>query len=584
MKEVLISATQNQKSNMKKTIFTSLFVLLASMAAFAQNVKVGDIAPDFTLTDINGQSHHLYSYLDSGYAVIIDVSAAWCGPCWSAHNSHVFDKLTDHYGTNGTIQAKKIKVLFIEGEATNTTAQLHGTSSGSSTATYSQGDWVTGTNYPFIDNTSVNKYYLYGGFPSFTVICRDRIVRSVNAGYGSTMGNESYWLDIVNQGCPSYAPSSTVDAKPVVYTGIPFFICNASPQLSFQNYSKTQTITSATIKVKSGTTVVATYPWTGSLAPMAKTTVTIPSFAGSVFTPYNFEVVVAGDSYPANNVSDDSLFSIFSSGNATTGAYKQDFEASDDLPGKMISSDQTIRPFKAAGSYVLTGADGNIGRALLFGFPEMNTGESEEVIIGNFNTSAATTLSLDFDYSYANVSGKNDDVDVLVSKDCGTTWTSVWKKSGATLSTTAPPASGAFVPKKAADWKHAKINLIAQKSSNMILKVKGTNDGGHYAFMDNINIDGQLAVNNFNTVNNVSLSPNPASNYVNVNFNLERNETVMIKIIDATGRVVSVVSNSVMNHGKNQINIPTNNLTSGIYSVSIETEEGKTATQFTIVK
>lgn len=569
---------------MKKTIFTSLIALLVSFSAFAQNVKVGDIAPDFTLTDINGKSHHLYSYLDSGYAVIIDVSAAWCGPCWSAHNSHVFDKLTDHYGTNGTIQAKKIKVLFIEGEASNTTAQLHGTSSGSSTATYSQGDWITGTNYPFIDDASVNKYYLYGGFPSFTVICRDRLVRSVNAGYGSAMGNESYWLDIVNQGCPSYAPSSTVDAKPVVYTGMPFFVCNASPELTFQNYSKSQNITSATIKVKSGSTVVATYPWTGNLAPMAKTTVTIPSFAGTVFTPYNFEVVVSGDSYPANNVSDDSLFSIYSSANATSGAVMENFEASDELPAKMISSDYTIRPFKAAGSYALTGADGNLGRALLFGFPEMNANENEQIILGNFNTAAATTLSLDFDYSYANVSGKNDQIDIQVSKDCGATWTSVWKKAGSALSTTTPPSSGAFVPKAAGDWKHAKVNLIAQKSNNMVIKVIGTNNGGHYAFMDNININGQLAVNSFNSVNNILLSPNPAKDYINVEFNLERNETVTIKIVDATGRVVSVVSNSVMDHGKNKIVVPTNNLASGVYSLSIETEEGKTGSRFSVVK
>jgi hypothetical protein len=32
----------------------------------------GSVAPDFSITDIDGVEHHLYSYLDSGYAVIID--------------------------------------------------------------------------------------------------------------------------------------------------------------------------------------------------------------------------------------------------------------------------------------------------------------------------------------------------------------------------------------------------------------------------------------------------------------------------------------------------------------------------------
>ena len=43
----------------------------------------GSVAPDFSITDIDGVEHHLYSYLDSGYAVIIDFSATWCGP-WCA--------------------------------------------------------------------------------------------------------------------------------------------------------------------------------------------------------------------------------------------------------------------------------------------------------------------------------------------------------------------------------------------------------------------------------------------------------------------------------------------------------------------
>src|SRR5690349_829758 len=108
---------------MKKAISTLALALgLASTASAV--VKVGDIAPNFNLKDIDGKTHNLYSYLDSGYAVIIDVSAAWCGPCWTGHNSGVYEKLVDHYGKNGTITPGKIKFIFIEGESANTTAQL----------------------------------------------------------------------------------------------------------------------------------------------------------------------------------------------------------------------------------------------------------------------------------------------------------------------------------------------------------------------------------------------------------------------------------------------------------------------------
>ena len=43
----------------------------------------GSIAPDFTATDINGVEHNLYSYLDSGYSVILCFDATWNLPGWS---------------------------------------------------------------------------------------------------------------------------------------------------------------------------------------------------------------------------------------------------------------------------------------------------------------------------------------------------------------------------------------------------------------------------------------------------------------------------------------------------------------------
>jgi peroxiredoxin len=64
---------------MKKMLL--LFTLMCLFSLVRAQLPNGSIAPDFTATDINGQSHNLYSLLNQGYTVYLDVSATWCGPC-----------------------------------------------------------------------------------------------------------------------------------------------------------------------------------------------------------------------------------------------------------------------------------------------------------------------------------------------------------------------------------------------------------------------------------------------------------------------------------------------------------------------
>jgi len=62
---------------MKKLLLS--LAVLTGISAYAQT-PVGSVVNNFTLTDINGNSHSLFNYLDQGKFVVIDVSATWCGP------------------------------------------------------------------------------------------------------------------------------------------------------------------------------------------------------------------------------------------------------------------------------------------------------------------------------------------------------------------------------------------------------------------------------------------------------------------------------------------------------------------------
>lgn len=568
---------------MKKLILALALATAATTGANAL-VSVGSVAPDFTLTDINGQTQHLYSYLDSGYTVIIDVSAAWCGPCWAAHTSHVFDDLMTHYGPSGTITPKKIMVLFIEGESTNTTAQLHGTSSGSSYATFSQGDWVTGTNYPIIDNASQNGNYLYGGYPSFTVIGRDRLVYSANAGYGSSMGVESYWLNLVNL-APNYPPSNSLDAKAVPYSGTDYYICNATPTVKFQNYSKTSSITSATINVKSGTTTVKSQPWTGSLAPFAVASVAIPSFTAASGN-YTFEVKVNGDAQPSNDASTAFPLMIYSAASAVTSPWSETFESTSngDLPSTMRTTDaDNVFTFKTNGTYTVTGVTGAATTAVLFQYQGMATGGTAELLVGNYNTASASNVALDFDWSHASVAGSADKLEVKVSNDCGATWTTAWSATGAALSTHAD-VTGIFIPAGVSDWQHITVPLTSKKGNNMIVKFVATSAKGQYGYLDNLKITNTTGVENVINTNTVALYPNPTSGVATLEFSLAHNSNVTVSVMDATGRTVSVLADGNMSQGTQKIQVPTANLAAGVYNISIRTEQGNLTQRLSVVK
>ncbi len=97
-----------------KKLLLSLFVAGSfglSSKAQLNNYSVGQTAPNFTVTDIHGQTHSLSDYANKW--VIVDFFAYWCGPCQSI--SPILNDFYKKYGCNGY----DIIVLAIEGDGTH---------------------------------------------------------------------------------------------------------------------------------------------------------------------------------------------------------------------------------------------------------------------------------------------------------------------------------------------------------------------------------------------------------------------------------------------------------------------------------
>ncbi len=159
----------------RKTLFLTLTLFALFNVTSSAQFEDGTIAPDFTVSDINGDSHQLYSLIDEGKTVVLSFFWTIDPVSWSNHSQGHLNDVWNQRGPNGT---GDYFVIGIEGVASTTLEDLNGTGSNTS------GDWVSGTPYPLVNleaESTLPMDYEINFYPTYYVICpEDTTVRRIS--------------------------------------------------------------------------------------------------------------------------------------------------------------------------------------------------------------------------------------------------------------------------------------------------------------------------------------------------------------------------------------------------------------------
>ncbi len=232
------------------------------------------------------------------------------------------------------------------------------------------------------------------------------------------------------------------------------------------------------------------------------------------------------------------------------------------------------------------GGYGNSAQSFRHRLYRMAAGVKNEITTFKVDFSGITNSSLEFDYACA---GLNDDLtdklEVFVSSDCGSTWASVFSKSGADL-VTGPSTSNTYYPTPT-EWATASINLgDLDQTGDAILKFVVTGSGdGNTLYLDNINAFGfPLGVQELFGSNEITLFPNPSVDNSTLSLTSTESKNVTVKVFDTVGKNVLTLNNQALVAGINRIVLHTSGLNNGIYFVEVSSETKSSVVRLVIQK
>lgn len=202
-----------------------------------------------------------------------------------------------------------------------------------------------------------------------------------------------------------------------------------------------------------------------------------------------------------------------------------------------------------------------------------NTIGPDEFITSAIDLTNVTATTLTFDVAFAQTSlsqPAEDRLMVYISDNCGKTWVPRYNKAGANLATVSSAVVSPFTP-NSSQWRTETLNLSSFNGDpNIRIRFQFTHAQGNNFYIDNINLNGNITgIDNINASNaEVSVYPNPSSDYRYLSFNMTVAGDVKIDVMDMSGRIVETFTDKLQS-GEHQYMLDSK-VEKGVYMVRMD--------------
>ncbi len=385
-------------------------------------------------------------------------------------------------------------------------------------------------------------------------------------------------------------PTQTFDA--VAATVNPPFTCSTSntlaPTVPVKNDGQSN-ITAVTITPYVDGVPKTTTQWTGVINPGFSAFIPLNAFTiGSLSGQHTFSYTISGLNGTDNNLSNNGASGTFYGvSNYQSTPIVEGFSTSGWPYTQWLVTNANAANASWSFANGIEAYGLGAGNCLKYDFYNNTVvNDQDELLLPPIDLTGVGIPIMTFDIAYElRTANSSDKLELMLSTNCGATWTSMWSAAGSALAVNQVPDANDYASPQGSDWTNISVSLPGFNQANVLAKFVTTNKNGNNLYLDNINLASSSIPNGLskNTSSQVKLAvyPNPSSGVSQLSIHSNKNQMASLTIMNALGQVV-IEKNVDLNAGNTSSSIDLSAYANGIYLISLEVENFKTTSRVSL--